>query len=153
MQNGKASTNLRPSVIGSFAYENRRLFYRKTLAGENVGKVYYREGMNGEEQLLFDPTSYIPGKTLSVQSISPSFDGKKLAIAYSEQGAEVSIIKVLDVDTKQFLKDSIPANAGFGGWAFDNKSFMYMWIRSANSKDPTSRLSPKTKIAFIRWRY
>ncbi|MEO7562184.1 MAG: prolyl oligopeptidase family serine peptidase [Ferruginibacter sp.] len=142
----KALDKLRPAVIGSFSYENGRLFYRKTKPGENVGKIYYRQGVNGEEKLLFDPTVYIPGKTLSVQSISPSYDGKKLAIAYAEQGAEVSIIKVLDVDTKEFLKDSIPANAGFGGWAFDNKSFMYTWIRSADSKDPSSRLSPKTKL-------
>ncbi|MEO8772533.1 MAG: prolyl oligopeptidase family serine peptidase [Ferruginibacter sp.] len=142
----KALDKLRPAVINSFSYENGRLFYRKTMPGENVGKVYYRQGVNGEEKLLFDPTTYVPGKTLSVQSISPSFDGKKLAIAYAEDGAEVSIIKVLDVDTKEFLKDVIPANAGFGGWAFDNKSFMYMWIRSADSKDPSSRLSPKTKL-------
>lgn len=142
----KTLDKLRPALITTFSYENGRLFYRKTLPGENVGKIYYRQGVNGEEKLLFDPTAYIPGKTLSVQSITPSYNGKKLAIAYAEQGAEVSIIKVLDVDTKQFLKDSIPANAGFRGWAFDDKSFMYMWIRSADSKDPSSRLSPKTKL-------
>ncbi len=146
MAEWKSLDKLRPSVIGSFAWEGGRLFYRKTLAGENVGKVFYREGMNGQEQLLFDPTSYIPGKTLSVQSIAPSFDGKKLAIAYANQGAEVSIIKILDVDTKQFSQDSIPPSAGFGGWTFDNKSFMYQWIKSADSKDPTSRLSSKTKM-------
>ncbi len=142
----KALDKLRPAVMSSFSYQNGRLFYRKTLAGENVGKIYYREGINGKEQLLFDPTTYIPGKTLSVQSVSPSYDGKKLAISYAEQGAEVSIIKVLDVDSKKVLMDSIPANAGFGGWAFDNNSFLYMWIRSADSKDPSSRLSPKTKL-------
>ena len=142
----KALDKLSPSALSSFNYQNERLFYRKTLAGENVGKIYFRQGMNGKEQLLFDPTTYIPGKTLSVQSITSSFDGKKLAIAYAEQGAEVSVIKILDVDTKKFLSDSIPANAGFGGWSFDNKSFMYMWIRSADSKDPTSRLNPKTKL-------
>ena len=141
----KKLDKLTPAMIGSLRYENGRLFYRKTMPGENVGKIYYRQGMNGQEQLLFDPTTYIPGKTLSVQSITPSYDGKKLAIAYSEQGAEVSTIKILDVDSKKFSKDAIPATGGFGGWAFDNKSFLYMWIRSADSKDPTSRLSPKTK--------
>jgi len=137
---------LRPAVVTTFAYENGRLFYRKTLPGENIGKIYYREGINGAEQLLFDPKTYAPGKTLSVQSISPSFDGKKLAIAYSEQGAEVSTIKILDVTTKKFEIDTIPPCEGFGGWAFDNKSFMYIWIKSADSKDPSSRLNSKTKL-------
>src|SRR4030095_2741415 len=143
----KALDKLRPPVIGTFSYENGRLFYRKTMPGENVGKIYYRQGVNGEEQLLFDPTSYISGKTLSVQYISPSYDGKKLAIAYSEQGAELSVVKFMDVDSKQFLKDSLFPTLFFGGnWSFDNKSFLYGWIKSADSKDPASRLNPKTKL-------
>jgi prolyl oligopeptidase len=142
----KALDKLQPAVINMFSYENGRLFYRKTLPGENVGKIYYRQGANGTEQLLFDPISYIPGKTLSVQSITSSYDGKKLAIAYAQQGAEVSVIKVMDVDSKQFLKDSIYPSAGFENWAYDNNSFLYSWIKSDDSKDPTSRLSSKTKL-------
>lgn len=142
----KALDKIRPANIGIFGYQNGRLFYKKTLPGENVGKIYFRQGLNGEEKLLFNPLTYIPGKTLSVQNVMPSFDGKKLAIAYSEEGAEVSTIKIMDVDTRKFLKDEIPATAGLSGWTFDNNSIMYMWIRSADSKDPSSRLSPKTKL-------
>jgi prolyl oligopeptidase len=145
----KALDKLRPAVITTFSYENGRLFYRKTLPGENVGKIYYRQGVDGAEQLLFDPVAYIPGKTLSVQSITPSYDGKKLAIAYAQQGAEVSVIKVMDVDSKQFLKDSIYPSVGFGNWAFDNNSFLYLWIKSGDSKDPTSRLNSKTKLHLL----
>lgn len=69
--------------------ENGRVFYQKRTPGEKVSKVYYRESIDGTEQLLFDPLHYIEGKTISVQQISPSFDGKKLLIAYSQLGAEV----------------------------------------------------------------
>lgn len=141
----KKLDKLRPSVMGAFSYNNGRLFYKKTLAGESVGKVYYREGKNGKEQLLFDPTTYITGKTLSVQSINPSYDGKKIAIGYAEQGAELPTIKIMNVDSKKFLKDSLfPAE--FGSWTFDNNSFLYMWVKSADNKDPDSRLNPKTKL-------
>ncbi len=142
----KMLDKLTPAIISTMRYKNGRLFYRKTMPGENVGKIYYRQGMDGAEKLLFNPLVYNPGKTLSVTNISPSYDGKKLAISYSEQGAEVSTIRILDVDSKQFLKDSIPAVAGFISWAFDNESFLYLWIKSADSKDPTSRLNPKTKL-------
>ncbi len=77
------------------------------MPGEKVSKVYYREGMNGKEQLLFDPLSYIKGKTLSVEQILPSYDGKKLVIAYAEKGGEVSTIRIMNVNTKHFLQDSI----------------------------------------------
>lgn len=142
----KELDNIHPAVVRDFSYENGRLFYRKTMPGENVGKIYYREGVNGNEQLLFDPIAYIPGETLSVQSISPSYDGKKLAIAYAKQGAEISVIKVMDVDAKQFLKDSIYPSVGFESWAYDNNSFLYLWIKSDDSKDPTSKLNSKTKL-------
>jgi prolyl oligopeptidase len=140
---------LRPAVISSFSYENGRLFYRKTKPGENVGKLYYRQSTQGREELLFDPSAYIKGKTLTMESATPSFDGKQVAIAYSEQGAEVSTLKIMNVDTKEFLKDSLYPTAGFISWTFDNKDFLYQWIKSADSKDPTSRLNSKTKLHVI----
>lgn len=146
----KALDKLQPPQIGMRTYEAGRIFYRKTMPGENVGKLFYRERANGTEQLLFDPTTYIAGKTLTIQSASPSYDGKKIAIAYSEQGAEVSTLRVMDVDTKQFLKDSIyPASFGGASWTFDNNSFYYSWIRSADNKDPQARLNSKTKLHVV----
>ncbi|MGH2647831.1 MAG: hypothetical protein ACRDE8_09705, partial [Ginsengibacter sp.] len=141
----KRLDKLQPAAFSATYYENGRLFYRKTMPGENVGKIYYREGMNGTEHLLFDPATYIPGKTLSVQSFVPSYDGKKLAVLYAEQGAEIPTLKIMDVDTKQFLRDSL-YNANFRSWTFDNKSFFYGWSKSADTKDPTSFLNGKTKL-------
>ena len=137
---------LRPAIFSAFAYENGRLFYRKTMPGESVGKLYYREGYTGTEILLFDPLNYIPGKKLTMESATPSFNGKLVAIAYSEKGAEVSTIKIMDVEKKEFLADSLYPTAGFNSWTFDNKSVMYQWIKSADGKDPESRLHSKTKL-------
>jgi prolyl oligopeptidase len=129
--------------------ENGRFFYQKRMPGEKVSKVYYRESMNGEEQMLFDPLNYIKGKTLSVQQIAASFDGKKLIIAYAENGAEVSTLKVMDVDTKTFTQDSIYPTAGVNGWTFNNNSFFYQWLRTADNADPTGRLNTKTKLHIL----
>src|ERR1035438_473885 len=74
-----------PSLITDRVYENGRIFYRKTTSAAIVGKIYFRESMNGSEQLLFDPTAYLPGKMLSVQSFTPSYNGKMLAIEIVEQ--------------------------------------------------------------------
>lgn len=143
----KKLDKLQPARISGRIYENGRIFYRKTMPGEAVSKLYYRQGMNGKEQLLFDPITYIQNKTLSIQGAQPSYDGKKIAIAYAEQGAEVATLKTMDVDTKQFLKDSIyPVAWGGGTWTFDNKSFFYSWIKSADNKDPQARLNSKTKL-------
>ena len=142
----KELDKLQPPWIGSISYENGRYFYRKTMPGESVGKLYLREGINGKEVLLFDPLNYMPGKTLSIDQALPSFDGKKVAIGYTEEGAEVPTLKVLDVDTRMFLKDSIYPSNGVNSWTFDNKAFWYGWIKSADNKDPESRLNSKTKL-------
>src|SRR5580704_11858868 len=67
-----------PIFYSDLIYENGRLFYRKTMTGESFAKLYYREGMNGKEELLFDPTTYIPGKRLSLEGFTPSPDGEKI---------------------------------------------------------------------------
>jgi len=72
----KELDKLQPPKYSFRIFENGRIFYKKTMPGETVAKVYYREGMDGKEQLLFDPLAYIEGKTLSVESILPSYDGK-----------------------------------------------------------------------------
>jgi prolyl oligopeptidase len=126
--------------------KNNRYFFQKRMPGEKVSKVYYREGIKGEEILLFDPLSYIKGKTLSVTQIMSSYDGKKLIISYSLAGAEVSTIKVMDVDARKFLPDSIYPTAGVNSWTFDDKAILYTWIKSADNMDPTARLNAKTKL-------
>ena len=137
---------LQPDSYFSQREAQGRYFFQMSKPGEKISKVYYRESLTGPDQLLFDPVNFIPGKNISVQSITPSYDGKKVLIGYAEEGAEISTIRVLDVDSKKMLPDEILNTAGVGGWTFDNKSFFYMWIKSTDNKDPESRLNPKYKI-------
>jgi len=146
----KMLDKLQPPQIRSRDYEGGRIFYNKSMPGENVSKLYYREGMNGAEQLLFDPTTYIKGKTLSIQSTLPSWDGKKIAISYSEAGAEIATIKVMDVDTKTFLPESIfPSWFGPISWTFDNRSFTYFSQKTSDNTSPEFELNTKTKLHIL----
>lgn len=142
----KKLDKLQPPRISDRVYMTGRIFYRKTMPGQSVGKLYYRDGVNGKEVLLFDPLTYQKGKTLSIQNFIPSFDAKYIAVAYSEGGAEVSYIRIMDVAARKFLKDKIYPTAGVESWSFDNKSILYEWIKSADNKDPLARLNPKTRL-------
>lgn len=138
---------LHPPIIRGRNYYGERLFYNKTMPGENVAKFYYRQGMNGEEILLFDPTTHIPGKTLSIQSTLPSHDGKKVLIAYSEGGAEVNTIKIMDVDTRTFLPETIyPSWFSPFSWTFDNEAFTYFSQKTEDHTNPDFILNTKTKL-------
>jgi prolyl oligopeptidase len=138
---------LQPARIGGLKYSGGRVFYRKTMPGENVSKLYFREGINGVEKLLFDPTDFIKGKTLSITSILPSYDGKKILIAYSQSGAEISTIQVMDVDTKSFLPETIyPSWFGPISWTFDNKAFTYFSQKTGDNTSPEFELNTKTRL-------
>ncbi len=125
VQEWLALDKLKPSSYSDITYENGRVFYKKTLGGENVGKLYFRQGWGGAEKLLFDPNTYKAGVTSSIKSILPSFDGKYVAIAISQEGAEIAQIRVLDVDKDELLPDVIDWSYGPMGWMLDNKSFLY----------------------------
>lgn len=138
--------DLQPPVIFAELEAKGRFFFQKRNPGEKVSKVYYRENINAPDQLLFDPQNFISGKTLSVESINPSNDGKKLLITYSEGGAEVSTLRVMDVSSKKFLPDIISETGGAGDWSQNDDSFFYTWIKSADNTDPEARLNPKSKL-------
>jgi prolyl oligopeptidase len=69
---------------------------------DKVNKVYNREGLYGVDKLIFDPLNHIPENTLSVGSINPSSDGKKLLIAYSAKRIGSSDIKRLPLSDSLF---------------------------------------------------
>src|SRR6266478_7416446 len=85
-----ALDKLKPAAYSAISYEHGRVFYKKTLGGENVGKLYFREGWNGTEKLLYDSGTYKTGVVMTIDSMVPSWDGKREAIGISKGGAEIS---------------------------------------------------------------
>src|SRR5262245_60743186 len=96
---------LKPASYSQITYEHGRVFYKKTLGGENVGKLYFRDGWKGTEQLLFDPAGFTPtgakpGDVATIVSYTPSPDGRHVVLALSAAGAEYSELRPLDVDSR-----------------------------------------------------
>jgi prolyl oligopeptidase len=136
---------LKPATYSAIAYENGRFFYKKTLGGENVGKLYFREGWDGAEKLLFDPGAYKAGVVTTIESIVPSWNGKYVLMGFSSGGAEYSELRVLDVDRDTLLPDSMYPSMGPTGWAPDSKSFFYDMGKVTDIKSLDIELNRKTK--------
>ena len=146
VQEWVALDKLKPASYSDINYEHGRVFYKKTLGGENVGKLYYREGWKGAEKLLFDPNTYKPGVTTTIQSISPSWDGKYVAFGLSSGGAEWSELRVLDVDKGTLLPDRIYPSWSVFDWFKDNQSFSYDATSVSDIKSPAIELNNKTRV-------
>jgi len=141
-----ALDKLKPADYSAIRYENGRVFYKKTLGGENVGKLYFRQGWNGTEKLLFDPGTYKAGVITTIQGVEPSWDGKHVAVGLSSGGAEWSEIRILDVERGTLLPDSIYPSYGPHGWMKDNKSFLYDAGKTTDIKSLEIELNRKTKV-------
>jgi prolyl oligopeptidase len=141
-----ALDKLKPAAYSAISYENGRVFYKKTLGGENVGKLYFREGWNGAEKLLLDPGTYKTGTVMTIESVLPSWDGKHVALGISSGGAEYSEIRVLVVDTGKLLPESIYPSYGPYGWTKDNKSFFYDAGKVTDIKSQEIELNRKTRL-------
>jgi prolyl oligopeptidase len=115
-----------PPRYQEFQFEGGRLFYRKTLGGENVGKLYVREGWAGSERLLFDPTAYKKHAGTTVSLFVPSFDGQYVVLGLAVKGGEWSELRVLKVEDRQLLPDSIYPAAWWGAnWLPNSRAFFY----------------------------
>ena len=141
-----ALDKLKPASYTSITYENGRVFYKKTLGGENVGKLFFRKGWNGAEKQLFDPGPYKTGVTTTIESFLPSWNGKYVVLGLAAGGAEYSELRVLDVDRGTLLPESVYPSYGPIGWMKDSKSFFYDAGKVTDIKSLDIELNRKTKL-------
>ncbi|MGG7471447.1 prolyl oligopeptidase family serine peptidase [Chryseobacterium arthrosphaerae] len=119
---------------------NDKYFYLKKYGNEKVGKLYYKEGINGKEEELYDPVNFTSslknndkdsGHNFIINFISPSWDGNKIAISMSENGKEMSEVIVMDVNTRKVyphvITNTAPANIAGITWLEDNSGFFYIY--------------------------
>jgi prolyl oligopeptidase len=106
------------------------LHYLKRLSTENLDKLYFRDGKNGQERLLVDPELlHTPdGKHFSLVFVRPSPDGKYVAYGFAAAGSEQTVLHVLDSASAKNLPDTIDRiedNYLEPCWLADGKSFVY----------------------------
>jgi prolyl oligopeptidase len=138
---------LKVANYSAMNYKNGRIFYKKTLGGrDNVGKLYFREGWDGAEKLLFDPGTYKTAGVTTIQRVIPSLDGHYVLLGFSSGGAEYSEIRILDVDQGKLLSESIYPSLGPIGWTPDSKSFFYDAGKVTDIKSLEIELNRKTRL-------
>jgi prolyl oligopeptidase len=120
-----------------------RYFYQKRLATEDVAKLYFRDGLNGEEKLLVDPTKFMTagGPHYVISYYAPSFDGNYVAAGISAAGSEDAVLRVFDTVGQKETGEVIDrAQFGNPSWLPDGRSFVYNRLQKLTSTSaPTDR--------------
>ena len=104
-----------------------RYFFRKRLTDREQPSIYVREGAEGEDQLLIDPSSLGSGIHTAVKPLRVSPDGRQLLYEIKEGGERTGTFAIFDIDSQRTLPDTLPRGylRGFG-FGPDGKSFYYV---------------------------
>ena len=134
-------------------YQGEKFYYQKTLATEEVSRLYVREGLGGKEKLLVDPGKFVvtAGTHYSLNYYVPSYDGRYVAYGVSPGGSEDAVIHILDTSTGRDPSESID-RSWYGGisWLPDNRSFFHIRFQKLGPGSASSERRLKSRVYLHR---
>ena len=104
-----------------------KYFFRKRLKGQEQPGIFFREGLDGDDQLLLDPAERRTGKYTALKLLRVSPDGRLLLYEVKEGGERTGSFEFLEVESRKILPDVFPRGY-LRGFAFapDSRSVFYV---------------------------
>ena len=101
-------------------------FYERKSGGQNQAILYVRDGNEGEERVLIDPSKWSDDGATALAEWKPSSDGSLLVYAIQDGGSDWRTLKVIDVATGKMLEDTVEwVKFSNLAWMPDNTGFLY----------------------------
>lgn len=91
---------------------------------QNQFSLYRKNKITGQEELVIDPNKLSDDGTVAIKLFKLNKEGTLAAVSISESGSDWQKIKILDLQTKQFLNDEIQW-VKFSGVAWVGDGFYY----------------------------
>ncbi len=109
---------------------DEQYFFLKKQKEAETAQVFYRKDEHSEDELLYDPKDYKPAsqKSYVISNISPSWDGRYLAIAITHSGLEIVEMIILDMNTRKVLPQVITHCYANITWFPNSNGFAYTHI-------------------------
>ncbi|MGQ8336446.1 prolyl oligopeptidase family serine peptidase [Sunxiuqinia sp. A32] len=129
--------------------DNNWYFYLKMTPEDETGKLFMREGFEGEESLLYDPETFSDDTTKHyvISSFLPSNDGTKVTMEVAPNGSENGVLQIMDVKKKEFYPEKIDhCWMGATSWLPGEESFLYHQMSSGDVHDMEREKNTKTLL-------
>jgi len=113
-------------ALGTLWNRGGRLFFTRRDPENEQMVLYVRDTYEDVPRVVVDPDALGDGVPVSLDWWFPSHDGGLLAYGTSESGSEMSVLRILNIDTLEHLEDEIPrTRAASLGWEPDGSGFYY----------------------------
>ncbi len=139
--------NRRASSVNSLVITKTNVYYYlKRVPGEEISKMYKRQGYEGEESLFFDPETYNEGaeETYTIESINPNFQGDKIAVTVAANGSENPETLIFKENGEKFTE--ILHLAKGISWLKSGNEFYYNKLNSVDVTDINRGIFTKVYI-------
>jgi prolyl oligopeptidase len=122
-------------AMGAPVHRKGRYFYTRKHADKEKTVVYWKQGENGAEQVLFDPNKWSSDGSTGLGVWSPSWDGRYVAYGVKEHNSDESVTHIFDVAAGKDLPDVIEGTKySSASWTPDNRGFYYTWVPPISEK-------------------
>jgi prolyl oligopeptidase len=131
--------------------DNNRYLYLKTTPSDQTGKLFYRDGYEGKETLLYDPVKHSSDSTLkfSISSAALSIDGSKVALEIAPNGSESGEIVIMDIRDLKKYPEKIDRSVGGVSWIQDGSGLFYLRLKSSDVHQKDRELDSKAFFHLI----
>ncbi len=129
-------------------HRGSRYFYSRRHATKEKSIVYWKEGKDGEERILFDPNAWSEDGSVSLGDFSVTEDGRTVAYTVRRNNSDEATLYVMDVASgrKSDVDVIEGAKYAYASWHPDGKSFYYTWL----PVDPAIQASERPGWAEVR---
>jgi prolyl oligopeptidase len=140
------------NAVGGFPRASKnKIFFNRTYLKEKIQKIFYKDSLTGRETEIFSTKDINKDdKTYSIDFFEPSYDGKYLTLGLSPNGSELAVIRIINVETKSFLPETIErATYGTPFWISGKNAFFYNQLRETAPSDKNKSEDSKVKLHWL----
>jgi prolyl oligopeptidase len=107
-------------------FEGGRWYLSRNTGLQRQSVIYTRQTLLGRDHVALDPNTLSPDGSIALSGFSPSPDGRYVAFAQSEGGADWATYRVREIATGRELGDTIRWIKFSGvSWTHDGRGFFY----------------------------
>jgi len=136
-------------AVSAPVHNGGRYFYTRKHADREKTVVYWKEGENGVEQVLFDPNSWSTDGSTGLGGWWPSHDGRYVAYAIKEHNSDETTMRIRDTAGGHDLTDEIAGTKYSGAsWAPDATGFYYTQVPPVGERVTVSERPGFAEVKF-----
>ena len=116
-------------AVSAPIHRKGRYFYTRKHVDREKTIVYWKQGEDGEQRVLFDPNQWSVDGSKGLHGWWPTHDGASVAYTISEHNSDETVMHVLDVASGDDLPDVIAGTKyAAASWTPDGSGFYYTWV-------------------------